>query len=187
MKTKNQVLFAMLIVAGSHVSAQTYKVNVSVESAGKTIGQWSQMTQAQQLTKNVEPAILSLVSPTQMLIDNKPYNAGFNIKFNISQAPNTNGSYTNYLTLASSYTTTQTILLSNEKLDKDPSTLAPGKLIQSNFKNEANPVVLNTIRFTKVYDITQPRNIAVPIAHFVLDEGDKKSLVTLKLQVEKVK
>lgn len=186
MKIAKNVLQSFLLVAltalTQQVFAQTYKINVSVENENKSIGAWTQVATVQQLKKGVEPIIFNLVSPTKVVIDNKTYDAGFNIKFNLSQAPNANGSFTNYLTLAATYTTPQMISLYTQKIEKDETTLAPGKVYISPTAN-----MLNSVRFIKVYDVTEPRNIPVSIARFSLDDEKKKSLVTLKLQVQKVK
>lgn len=158
----------------------SYVVTTSVENAGEVVASWKNVLTVQEVQKGQTVAITNVVSPKQMNSGYQSYYLGFDIKMNLSRV-----GATNQLAVMASYTTPQPIAIYTQKMEEDDRTLAMGQIKRTPLKTAEGQQTLNTIGFSKVYDVTVPRGINVPIARFVLQEGQNQSLVTVKLKVDK--
>lgn len=180
-------IFSLPLAQAKENTPQQYRVTFNIENAGQSIGGWSKVVTATELQKGVDAPIVNVVDPKIVRTATQQYALGFNIKMNVLRMNLPQKGYGNYLTIMAAYTSTQQIMLSNEKIDKDESTLAQGKIVKSVFtvRQQGDIKEVNTINFAKLYDVTTPRNIEVPFARFILTENNEQSLVTLKFKVER--
>lgn len=180
--------FLSFSAASANAQQQQYRVTFNVENAGQSIGGWTKVVAANELKKGLEAPIINIVDPKSVQTPSQQYMVGFNIKINVSTMNVAKKGYANYLTIMAAYTTTQQINLYNDKVEKDESTLAVGKVVKSilNTRQPTDVKEINTVTFAKLYDITTPRNVEVPFARFALTENNEQSLVTVKFKVEKI-
>lgn len=183
-KFSKAILLTSAIFLTNVVHAQTYKATVFVENAGQTIGSWSGVATPQTVVRNKPAQIISLVNAKSITNGSYNYNLGFDIKMTLIKI---NGK--NQLMLASSYSSLSEISPYARKIDNDESTITLGKVFKTEYNSNPNqaPMVLNTILFTNVLDVTEPRGIIIPIGRFIADSNGNGSLVNLKLKVENVK
>lgn len=161
---------------------ELYQITTTVESAGKTIGTWMNLVSVEDLKKDQPIKVINVVDAKQVDNGYQKYYVGFNIKMNLSRVQKAN-----ILSVITTFSSPQNIYPYNDKIDKDESTVAQGLVATTPLTtvDVTQKLNINTITFSKIYDITVPRDVAVPIARFVAEEGQKKSLVTIKLKIEK--